>query len=154
MFKLAFRPSVGHEAGEEDVQIYQEAMQNGTKVYLSKHTPHSSTRGAYDGTPVLAAYPPLEQLQQKRLAARRHNTTFVYDFPSVFGNALRKIWLDRDSNGECDGPLPGGASPPALPYPPFASLPCPPHACPPHPCHTVYPALLCIACIGVMLLCH
>lgn len=107
--RLAVCPVVGHEAGEEDVQIYQEAVQNGTNVYRSKHAPESSD-GGYDGTPILAAYPPLEQLQQKRLAARRHKTTFAYDFPSVFANALRKIWLDRDSNGECDGPLPGRAA--------------------------------------------
>ena len=106
--QLAVCLIVGHEAGEEDVQIYQEAVQNGTTVYLSKHGSHSSS-GAYDGTPILAGYPPLEQLQQKRLAARRHKTTFAYDFPSVFGNALRKIWLDRDSSGECDGALPGRA---------------------------------------------
>lgn len=102
----AFCLIVGHEAGEEDVQVYQESMQSGTSVYLSRHTPPGSS-GAYDKTPILAAYPPLEQLQQKRLAARRHKTTFAYDFPSVFANALRKIWVDRDANGECDGPLPG-----------------------------------------------
>ena len=74
-------------------------------MYVSKHT--QGPAGAVDGTPILAPYPPLEQLQQKRLAARRHKTTFAYDFPNVFGNALRKVWLDRDASGESDGPLPG-----------------------------------------------
>ena len=85
--------------------MYQEALQAGNSVYLSKHT--QGPAGAFDGTPILAPYPPLEQLQQKRLAARRHKTTFAYDFPNVFGNALRKVWLDRDASGESDGPLPG-----------------------------------------------
>ena len=112
---------VGHEAGEEDVQVYQEAVQSGQNMYLSKHTPTGS-KGTYNGTPILAVYPPLEQLQQKRLAARRHKTTFAYDFPSVFANALRKIWMDRDASGECDGPVPGMLACPALPCP---ALPCP-----------------------------
>ena len=97
--------ATGHEAGEEDVQVYQEGVQEGNNVYLSRHT--QGPAGAFDGTPILAPYPPLEQLQQKRLAARRHKTTFAYDFPNVFGNALRKIWVDRDASGECDGPMPG-----------------------------------------------
>ena len=44
-------------------------------------------------------------LQQKRLAARRHKTTYAYDFPSVFGNALREQWTARAVAGE------GGAQP-------------------------------------------
>lgn len=106
--------ATGHEAGEEDVQVYQEGVQEGNTMYLSRHT--QGPAGAFDGTPILAPYPPLEQLQQKRLAARRHKTTFAYDFPNVFGNALRKIWVDRDASGECDGPLPGVMlSPPSTP---------------------------------------
>ena len=85
--------------------MYQEALQASISMYVSKHT--QGPAGAFDGTPILAPYPPLEQLQQKRLAARRHKTTFAYDFPNVFGNALRKVWLDRDASGESDGPLPG-----------------------------------------------
>lgn len=44
------------------------------------------------GAALLAPYPRLEPLQLKRLAARRHATTFCYDFPTVFENALRDIW--------------------------------------------------------------
>jgi len=98
--------SAGHEAGEEDVQVYQEASHAGNSIYLSRHTSKGKA-GAFDNTPILSPYPPLEQLQQKRLAARRHKTTFAYDFPNVFGNALRKVWVHRDASGECDRPLPG-----------------------------------------------
>ena len=101
-----FCSCTGHEAGEEDVQVYQEGSHSGHSVYISKHDPQG-TAGAFDQTPLVAPYPPLEELQQKRLAARRHKTTFAYDFPNVFGNALRKVWVDRDASGEYDGPLPG-----------------------------------------------
>jgi acetyl-CoA carboxylase / biotin carboxylase 1 len=65
--------------------------------------------GPLAGTPILAPCPPLEALQRKRLAARRHKTTFCYDFPSVFGNALRQAWAARAAAGEPDSvPPPGG----------------------------------------------
>ena len=51
---------------------------------------------------------PLQPLQQKRLAARRHNTTFCYDFPSVFGNALRQAWAARAAAFEPDSTPPPG----------------------------------------------
>ena len=59
--------------------------------------------------PVLDAYPPLAPLQQKRLAARRHKTTYCYDFPSVFGNALREAWTARAAAGEPNAVPPPGA---------------------------------------------
>lgn len=62
---------------------------------------------------ILEEYAPLQRLQQKRLAARRHKTTYCYDFPSVFGNALREAWAARAAAGE-----PGAVPPPgALPTP-------------------------------------
>lgn len=55
--------------------------------------------GALAGVVVGSTYPPLEPLQQKRLAARRHNVTYVYDFPAVFEAALRDIWAARAAAG-------------------------------------------------------
>lgn len=63
--------------------------------------------GPSDGQPVLAPYLRLESLQQKRLAARRHATTYCYDFPAVFEDALRQEWARRAAAGE------PGAVPPA-----------------------------------------
>ena len=48
----------------------------------------------------MGPYPGLDPLQQKRLAARRHATTYCYDFPSVFNTALRDIWAARTAAGE------------------------------------------------------
>ncbi len=67
--------------------------------------------GQLAGTLVLAPYPRLEPLQQKRLAARRHKTTFCYDFPSVFADALRQAWAVRAAAGEPDSAPPPGHCP-------------------------------------------
>ena len=93
--------SAGHETGEDSVQVYREvAAPAGIGfVYKSVHPTHAEA-GPLDGQAVLTPYPPLERLQQKRLAARRHKTTFCYDFPSVFQNALREAWTDRAVAGE------------------------------------------------------
>ena len=69
----------------------------------------SDGMGPLHGNPVMAPYAPLEILQQKRLAARRHRTTYCYDFPSVFQTALRDIWATRAMNGE-PGNKPAGES--------------------------------------------
>jgi hypothetical protein len=105
-------PRAGHEIGEESVQIYREALHpNGDVIYASQHGKHAAP-GPLHGQPVLAAYPPLEGLQQKRLAARRHKTTYAYDFPTVFGNALRELWTARAIAGEpCAVPKGARANP-------------------------------------------
>lgn len=64
--------------------------------------------GELAGRPLLTPYPPLERLQQKRLAARRHAVTYAYDYPSVFENALRDIWAARASAGEPGSIPPAG----------------------------------------------
>lgn len=82
------------------MQIYREVLHpRGDIIYQSKHGKHASA-GPLHGQPVLAPYPKLEGLQQKRLAARRHKTTYAYDFPTVFGNALRELWTARAIAGE------------------------------------------------------
>lgn len=90
------------------MQIYREALHpNGKVIYISKHSKHGSP-GPLHGKPISAPYGPLEGMQQKRLAARRHKTTYAYDFPTVFGNALREIWTTRAIAGEpCSVPKGG-----------------------------------------------
>ncbi|KAF5828836.1 carboxyl transferase domain-containing protein [Dunaliella salina] len=60
------------------------------------------------GESVLGPYPPLQPLQQRRLAARRHNVTYCYDFPAVFETALREIWAARAAAGEPNAFPPSG----------------------------------------------
>lgn len=63
-------------------QVYREAqdVNLGRAVYCS---PFSSTPGLLHGVPLSAQYKSLGAIDRKRLAARRQNTTFVYDFPLV-----------------------------------------------------------------------
>lgn len=97
--------NTGHEFGEENVSIYKESRTQ-PLVYQSVHGKSEGPR-PLAGVPVMAPYSPLEILQQKRLAARRHKTTYCYDFPSVFQTALRDIWAARAVNGE-PGSKPAG----------------------------------------------
>jgi hypothetical protein len=88
------------------VAIYKESVTGSPLLYLSKHG-KSEEGGPLRDTPVMAPYPRLAGMQQKRLAARRHKTTYCYDFPSVFGTALRDIWTARAVSGE-PGSMPQG----------------------------------------------
>lgn len=67
-------------------------------IYVSQHSGPDAP-GILDRHRVLEPYGPLELLQQKRLAARHHKTTYAYDFPAVFENALREIWNQRTVTG-------------------------------------------------------
>ena len=94
----------GQEAGDEHVDVYREERSPGGLRYRAVSQPP----GALHGRPVLQPYGALSALQQKRLLARRHGTTYCYDFPAVFANALREIWTERAVAGEpCSTPPPG-----------------------------------------------
>jgi hypothetical protein len=97
----------GHETGDDNVQIYREVV-DGAKIVYSTRPAGAAEVGSLDMTPITTPYPPLQDLQCKRLAARRHKTTFVYDYPSVFGNALKGLWLQREKDGQ-PGTVPSGA---------------------------------------------
>ncbi|KAL4426359.1 hypothetical protein ABPG77_004653 [Micractinium sp. CCAP 211/92] len=129
-WRVVVAAPTGHEAGEECVEVYRESSAGSPggspggsppplagspgsasgaaarMVYVSKHFGDDKC-GPSDGQPVLAPYPPLEPLQQKRLAARRHRTTYCFDFPAVFEDALRQLWAQRAAAGE-----PGAVPPP------------------------------------------
>jgi acetyl-CoA carboxylase / biotin carboxylase 1 len=101
----------GHEGGEECVEIYREACigalaphDQGNVVYKTI----GDGLGSLDGASIATPYAPLATLQQKRLAARRHNTTYCYDFPAVFEHALREAWAARAAAGEPNAVPPSG----------------------------------------------
>lgn len=107
----------GHEGGEDCVDIYRESFldsgdskqRNTDSIIYRSVTQHSDIgKAPLDGISVMKPYAPLALLQQKRLAARRHNTTYCYDFPAVFENALREIWAARAAAGEPGAVPPSG----------------------------------------------
>lgn len=94
---------------EDDVDVYREVVIDGPegRMRVYKSVPDDNNAGELNGQPVMKPYGSLDLLQQKRLEASRHQTTYCYDFPKVFGNALREIWAARAAHGE------PGAVPPA-----------------------------------------
>ena len=94
----------GHEIGDEHTDVYREELSPEGSRYRAVSQPP----GALHGCPVLQPYEALSALQQKRLMARRHGTTYCYDFPTVFANALKELWTERALAGEpCSTPPPG-----------------------------------------------
>ena len=63
-----------------DIQIYRE-MEDAGKAGVVYNS--ASVQGPLHGVPVNALYQPLGVLDQKRLLARKSNTTYCYDFPLV-----------------------------------------------------------------------
>lgn len=106
----------GHEAGEDTVGVYREELDSGSgQVVLAAargaplRSPHSAEpQDPRIGQQVLEHVPPLSPLQQRRLHARRHSTTYCYDFPAVFENALRAVWAAHLAQS-------GGAAPTGAP---------------------------------------
>jgi acetyl-CoA carboxylase/biotin carboxylase 1 len=74
------------------VHTYREVEDSskGRVVYNS-----ASVQGPLQGVPVNALYEPLGVLDQKRLLARKSNTTYCYDFPLAFEAALDKCWTSQ-----------------------------------------------------------
>lgn len=91
----------GHEVGEECVEVYVE--EPGARLEdppLRRAVPAPlRPAGPLDAHSPLEREPPLAPLQQRRLAARRHDTTYAYDFPAVFEAALRAAWSAAADGG-------------------------------------------------------
>ncbi|KAA8522505.1 hypothetical protein F0562_013134 [Nyssa sinensis] len=76
------------------VHIYRE-LEDARKQRVIYHS--TSVQGPLHGVPVNAHYQPLGVLDQKRLLARKSNTTYCYDFPLAFETALEKSWASQFS---------------------------------------------------------
>ncbi|XP_009758450.1 acetyl-CoA carboxylase 1-like [Nicotiana sylvestris] len=75
------------------VHIYREVEDTGVQRVVY----HSAIgHGPLNGVPVTAPYPPLAVLDQKRLLARKNDTTYCYDFPLAFKAALEKSWASHN----------------------------------------------------------
>jgi len=112
-WRVVVSAPTGHEAGEDCVEVYREQSgaddndtNDGVVVYRARIP--EPLEASLHNHPVTAPYPPLEPLQLKRLAARRHKTTYCYDFPAVFENALRQMWAARALAGEPNSVPPPG----------------------------------------------
>ncbi|XP_071710268.1 acetyl-CoA carboxylase 1-like isoform X2 [Rutidosis leptorrhynchoides] len=82
------------------VHVYRE-LEDTSSHKVTYHA--TSTAGPLHGVPVNAPFQPLGLLDQKRLLARKSNTTYCYDFTLAFEAALENMWsskLSSDSRPE------------------------------------------------------
>ncbi|KAG7648582.1 Biotin carboxylase-like N-terminal domain [Arabidopsis thaliana x Arabidopsis arenosa] len=89
----AWRVVVANVTGRTcTVHIYREVETPGRNSLIY----HSITKkGPLHETPISDQYKPLGYLDRQRLAARRSNTTYCYDFPLAFGTALELLWASQ-----------------------------------------------------------
>ncbi|KAF8046826.1 hypothetical protein N665_3391s0004, partial [Sinapis alba] len=84
----AWRAVVANVTGRTcTVHIYREVEATGSLIYESV-----TKKGPLHGTLINDQYKPLGYLDRQRLAARRSNTTYCYDFPLAFETALEQLW--------------------------------------------------------------
>ena len=82
----------GFEAPENHIEVYREARAPDGGGLVYEPLSPGGAAPALAGRPILEAYPPLETLERKRLAAKRLGTTYVYDFPALFQAGLEELW--------------------------------------------------------------
>ena len=73
-----------------DISLYKEITDKltGETTFES----YSSKQGPFHGRNLRAPYLTRDHLQQKRFTAQSNGTTYVYDFPEMFRQALIKSW--------------------------------------------------------------
>nr|GEW99901.1 acetyl-CoA carboxylase 1 [Tanacetum cinerariifolium] len=84
------------------VNVYRE-LEDGDKHKVVYHA--TSTSGPLHGVPVSTPFQPLGLLDQKRLLARKSNTTYCYDFALAFEAALENIWSKLPNETRPEGKL-------------------------------------------------
>ncbi|CDW53052.1 CPSase L D2 and Carboxyl trans and Biotin lipoyl and Biotin carb C and CPSase L chain and ACC central domain containing protein [Trichuris trichiura] len=80
-----------------DLQLYQEVLDKATGQ-LRYASWDASKPGPLNGLAVSTPYQTKDHMQQKRYLAQKMGTTYVYDFPEMFRQALIKLW--REYNAE------------------------------------------------------
>lgn len=89
--KVPIRIFLTNESGYYlDISLYKEITDKltGETTFES----YSSKRGPFHGRNLRAPYLTRDHLQQKRFTAQSNGTTYVYDFPEMFRQALIKTW--------------------------------------------------------------
>ncbi|EGC30161.1 acetyl-CoA carboxylase [Dictyostelium purpureum] len=74
------------------VQCYYE-QQNSIGQTVFAVVP-GSARGIWEGLPIDTPYPIMDAVQRNRFKAQRLDTTYVYDYPDLFREALQNIWME------------------------------------------------------------
>jgi acetyl-CoA carboxylase/biotin carboxylase 1 len=67
-------------------------MSQSNYVFKSIPLPEMLSAGPFDGKPLSAPYPPVDQLELRRLMAKSKDTTYCYDFLTLFEEAISNSW--------------------------------------------------------------
>ena len=90
--RIPFRVFLTYESGYHlDISLYREVT-NPTTGQTIFQSYASGKTGPLDGRALYDPYVTKDHLQYKRFTAQSNNTTYVYDFPEMFRQALLLIW--------------------------------------------------------------
>uniref|UniRef100_A0A8W8JHP3 Acetyl-CoA carboxylase n=1 Tax=Magallana gigas TaxID=29159 RepID=A0A8W8JHP3_MAGGI len=80
-----------------DMSMYKEVTDQNTGQVMFQA--YGTKQGSLHGLLISTPYPTKDHLQLKRFQAQSSGTTYVYDFPGMFTQALQKFWKDhREEN--------------------------------------------------------
>lgn len=77
-----------------DIYVYEEKVDPNTGTRRFEAWP-GSKQGPFHGLQISAPYVTKDYLQHKRFQAQSNGTTYVYDFPDMFRQALHRQWEDH-----------------------------------------------------------
>ncbi|XP_045508569.1 acetyl-CoA carboxylase isoform X2 [Colias croceus] len=87
-----------------DISTYEEVSDPKTGVIIFQS--YGPKQGPMHGLPISTPYVTKDYLQQKRFLATSQGTTYVYDIPDMFRQAVEKQWKEYIEEGMVDGPQP------------------------------------------------
>lgn len=91
---VSMRLTVSNESGYYlDVHLYQEILDDVTGQ-VKFVTWGSGRSGPLHGLPVSTPYQTKDHMQSKRYLAQKMGTTYVFDYPEMFRQALMKLWRE------------------------------------------------------------
>lgn len=84
-----------------DLHLYQEVVDR-ESGHVKFMTYGAGKLGALHGLAVSTPYQTKDHLQQKRYFAQKMGTTYAYDFPEMFRQALLKLWREHTTERPSD----------------------------------------------------
>ncbi|XP_077999917.1 acetyl-CoA carboxylase-like [Glandiceps talaboti] len=93
--RIPIRVFLTNESGYYlDISLYKEATDTNTGQIMFEA--YGGKQGLLHGLLVSTPYMTKDHLQLKRFQANKNVTTYVYDFPEMFGQAMKIIWEDHN----------------------------------------------------------
>lgn len=92
---IPMRLTVSNESGYYlDMHLYRETVDRESGQVKFESWTQSPQKGPLHGLPISTPYQTKDHLQQKRYIAQKIGSTYVYDYPEMFRQALMKHWKE------------------------------------------------------------